>query len=73
MTAKNAEGLHGEGSSPAIALGDAVGEAADASPRVGAPGLAGGRSDSVERSVRGVGIQAACEERFSNHASSASA
>ena len=37
------EGSHG--ASLAIALGDALGEESVASPRVGAPGLAGGRSD----------------------------
>lgn len=40
----NTKGPHGA-ASPAIALGDALGEESVASPRVGAPGLAGGRSD----------------------------
>ena len=43
--AEREQGEVSHGASLAIALGDALGEAADASPRVGAPGLAGGRSD----------------------------
>lgn len=45
--AKSDEDSKGEGHlpSPETALGDALGEESVASPRVGAPGLAGGRSD----------------------------